>query len=143
MHKKVTRLKAVKRKRRMNVIRSAASTKNNIRNWRLFRKIRTHGELSARTFRLRGREGILRPTISRLETGKLDYRQSQLETLAIVLECSPAELISVNPFHWGDDALGIYYSLSKPGQDACLSYMRDKKREETLAATIGGVLAAQ
>jgi transcriptional regulator with XRE-family HTH domain len=56
-----------------------------IRAWREFRRL-TQEQLAGRT-------DMSVPQISKIETGKRDYRQSTLEQFAEALNCSPADLL--------------------------------------------------
>jgi transcriptional regulator with XRE-family HTH domain len=63
---------------------------NCIRAWRVYRG------LSQKT--LATKSGMPRPTLSRLERGRLFYHQRILERLSVVLKCKPTDLIATNPF---------------------------------------------
>lgn len=87
-----------------------ATERNNIRNWRLFRGIKSQQALAQLTFGIKGMEALTRATLCRLESGNLRYREDQLDVLSIVLKCTPTDLIGVNPFRSGDIFL-IYRGL--------------------------------
>lgn len=95
----------------------AATSKNNIRNWRLFRGIKNHGALAKLTEGVDGGIAMTRATICRLESGKLRYREDQLDVLAVVLKCTPTDLIGTDPFNAGD-IFTIYRRLTGHAKDA-------------------------
>lgn len=63
---------------------------NTIRLWRIFRGFDSQGELADAC-------GLTRATVSRLESGAMDWRKDQLEALAKALACSPSDLIDTDP----------------------------------------------
>lgn len=68
----------------------AEHVRNFVREWRFFRDM-TQQTLAAKM-------GISHVAISMLENGRTGYTQGILEKLAEALECSPADLIAVDPF---------------------------------------------
>lgn len=68
--------------------------KHFIREWRKYRQLNQE--------QLAGRLNVAVSTISQIETGKQGYSQPTLEALAEALSCSPADLLSVNPFKEGE-----------------------------------------
>lgn len=72
---------------------------NYIRAWREFRGITSQGQMALKA-------GMTRPTISRLESGAMPYRQKALEQLARVLECTPSDLIGSDP-----NAMGAIFQI--------------------------------
>jgi transcriptional regulator with XRE-family HTH domain len=95
--------------------RPAAET-NFIRQWRLFRGIKTQGELADLS-------GLARPQISNLESGLQSYKQEHLEALAVPLKCTPSDLISVDPFKAGD-IFTIYRALPETAKKAVDALVR-------------------
>lgn len=65
-----------------------------IKEWRKFRGL-TQERLAERTPFTHG-------AISQLETGRTSYTQAMLEALAHALDCSPGDLLNVNPYMAGD-----------------------------------------
>ena len=61
-----------------------------IRAWRLYRGLLTQAELAAKV-------GLTSQSISRLESGRMKYRQEILERIAEALDCTPADLIGRDP----------------------------------------------
>ncbi len=62
-----------------------------LRQWRKFRGL-SQEELAAHA-------GVKHSTISRLENGVSAWNQDTIEILADVLDCSPSELIFMDPFN--------------------------------------------
>lgn len=60
-----------------------------IRQWRM------HHGLTLEV--LAERIGVSHPTLGRIEIGKMQYNQDHLENLAREFECTPADLLTVNP----------------------------------------------
>ncbi|AAL49625.1 unknown [Sinorhizobium phage PBC5] len=60
-----------------------------IKEWRKHRRM-TQEQLASAV-------GSAVSSVSQLESGKQGYSQATLEALAVVLQCSPADLLSVNP----------------------------------------------
>lgn len=65
-----------------------------IKEWRKFRHL-TQERLAERTPFTHG-------AISQLETGRTKYTQDMLEALAAAMDCSPGDLLNVNPFKQGE-----------------------------------------
>ena len=65
-----------------------------VREWRKFRGL-TQERLAERTPFSHG-------AISQLETGRTAYTQDMLEALAHALDCSPGDLLNVNPYKAGE-----------------------------------------
>ena len=63
---------------------------HHIRAWRLYRGLKTQAELAAKV-------GLTSQSISRLESGRMGYRQDILEKIAEALDCTPADLLSRDP----------------------------------------------
>lgn len=99
-----------------------AATSNNIRNWRLFRDFKSQTELWKACM---PHGSITRPVLSKLESGLADYRQVHLETLAKVLNCSPGDLIDVNPFQFGT-VFDMYKHLKPEDKEAIERIIRDR-----------------
>lgn len=80
---------AVKNRKGFKTLKPAAKD-NTIRLWRIFRGFDSQGDLADAT-------GLTRATISRLESGAMDWRKEQLQALAVALACSPSDLIDTDP----------------------------------------------
>ena len=65
-----------------------------VREWRKFRGL-TQERLAERTPFTYG-------AISQLETGRTKYTQDMLEALAVALNCTPGDILNVNPFKEGE-----------------------------------------
>lgn len=93
-------------------MRTMPTHANQIRAWRLFRKIETQHELSALT---KAHDplgkGVPRVTITRLESGAYRYNQEQVEIIGRALGVAPRDLIGTNPFEAGD-IFAIYAGLN-------------------------------
>ena len=63
---------------------------HHIRAWRLYRGLKTQAELAIKV-------GLTSQSISRLESGRMGYRQDILEKIAEALACSPADLLGRDP----------------------------------------------
>jgi hypothetical protein len=99
-------------------MRRQASEGNQIRNWRLYRGLKTHADLAAATVEADPNgKGLERSILIRLETGKTHYAERHLDILARTLGVEQRDLISTNPF---DDA-DIYTILAFISE-------RDRKR---------------
>ena len=70
-----------------------------IRQWRIHRGW-TQEALAPRI-------GVSYATLGRVETGKLPYSQDHLENLAREFECSPADLLTINPMAGEVSALSL------------------------------------
>lgn len=64
--------------------------KNFVRAWRLFRGMEHQGDLAIAA-------GLSRPTISRVESGDLQWRQDLYEQIASALGCSAVDLLTTDP----------------------------------------------
>jgi transcriptional regulator with XRE-family HTH domain len=96
--------------------KTEATASNHIRDWRLFRGIKSQMELAERTVAFDPeKKGINRVTLARLENGVLRYNQGQIELIAKTLNVSPGELISVNPNDMGD-IFAIYARMEGPAR---------------------------
>lgn len=84
--------------------RLASAKTNTIRKWRVFRGIKSQGELAKKA-------NLTRATVSRLESGQLRYNEDRLKSLARVLKCETWELIRTDPTDRGD-IFNIYRGLS-------------------------------
>lgn len=93
-------------------LRLEAAPDNNIRNWRLFRKIERHDDLANLTV-MHDPEGvgISRVNLCRLETGELRWNRDHITILSRTLGVAPGDLIGINPFNSGD-VFAVYASLS-------------------------------
>jgi DNA-binding Xre family transcriptional regulator len=98
-------------------------SQNSIRKWREFRGIATQGELAIKA-------SITRATISRLETGNLEYRQWLLERLATALDCQPFDLIGTDPYAMAS-ILKIYSSIPKDRQTSALKALEGFARPKS------------
>ena len=79
---------------------------NNLRQWRIFKGFKSHGDLAAKTVEIDpDHQGVNRVSILRLENGKLRYNQRQIDLLAQALGIDPHELLHVNP-----NDLGSFYA---------------------------------
>lgn len=89
-----------------------AAKGNNIRNWRLYRKIKTQTDLAKLTIEHDPLgKGIQRGTLCRLETGEVRYNQDQIDILSRTLRVKPRDLIGTNPFN-ASDIFVVYAGLS-------------------------------
>lgn len=70
-----------------------------IRQWRERRK-ETQESLAEKV-------GLTHGAIHQLETGATSYRQKTLEAIASALECSPSELLDIDPTSMSDEQLQI------------------------------------
>lgn len=71
-------------------------SKNFIRHWREHRDDLTQEDLAERVAGVL-RKGFTAATLSRIENSKSPYSQRQLDALALILDCTPADLIMRNP----------------------------------------------
>ncbi|HEV8492937.1 MAG TPA: helix-turn-helix transcriptional regulator [Candidatus Angelobacter sp.] len=93
-------------KRPMRPIRTEPAEENNIRNWRLYRKIATQEDLAELTKKHDPKKkGLDRITILRLENGETRYHAGHLEILSRALQAAPGDLIRLNPFNTDDPAV--------------------------------------
>lgn len=76
------------------LVASMANQKHYVREWRKFRGL-TQERLAERTPYSHG-------AISQLETGRVKYTQDMLEALALAMNCSPGDLLNVNPLKQGE-----------------------------------------
>lgn len=70
------------------------------------------------------RAAVTRISLGRLEAGKQGYRQEVLENLAIVLECTPGDLLSVDPVTKGV-IFEIYETIPDYKKPRALKLLRD------------------
>jgi len=76
--------------------------KTYIKEWRKKRGISLR-KLEGRLETSPGGEPLItHVSINRIENGEQPYSQEILEALAVALDCTPADLISVNPFKEGE-----------------------------------------
>lgn len=95
--------------------RTEAATTNYVRAWRLYRGIKSQTRCAELA-------GMTRPSLSRLESGTLPYRQWMLEKLAAVLDTSPANLIGVDPYV-SADIFKIYTALPEDHRREALAFI--------------------
>lgn len=102
-----------------------ASRSNNIRNWRIFKGIQTHQELSSLTAAVdENGKGINRVCISRLESSEMRYHEDHIELLSKALRVTPSDLIGTNPFDSGS-VFAIYALASITEKRAIETFMRE------------------
>jgi DNA-binding Xre family transcriptional regulator len=102
--------------------KSKAKKDNFVREWREFRGFRSQGDLGRAC-------GITRATISRLESGRLQYRQWHLDKIAKILDCRPGDLISYNPYTT-DVIIGFYHEMSQRRRAKVDRFIRELLNEE-------------
>lgn len=90
-------------------LKPAADT-HHIRDWRLFRGLKTQGALAELVHLRNPQSTMTRNTICRLECGDMNYREDQLTDLALALDCSTSDLLT-DPNE--ADIFRIYRGLSK------------------------------
>lgn len=119
---KAQKTRKIKAKRR-NVVAYG----NNIRNWRLFRKIELQRDLAelAAIHDPNGK-GFSRVTITRLENGECRYNEDHLFILGRALGCAPRDLIGTNPFDAGD-IFAIYAGLSDEDRALAMRMVKSLK----------------
>lgn len=108
---------------------TAASTTNQIRNWRLFRKIalqRTLSEMSVAHDPLG--IGVSRVNIVRLENGEARWNEDHIMILSRTLGCTPRDLIGTNPFDSGD-IFAVYAGLSPSAKRRALKALKAIKSD--------------
>lgn len=99
-------------KRSSRELRTPAAKGNNIRNWRLFRKIPRQEDLAKLTAEYDPNGvGLNRVSIIKLENGEMRYNEDHLDILARALHVSPRDLIGTNPFDAGD-IFAVYAGLN-------------------------------
>jgi transcriptional regulator with XRE-family HTH domain len=104
--------------------KTEATDGNNIRNWRLFRGVETHEQLTEMTIAVDEKaKGVNRVTIARLENGVMRYNQDQVELIAAALGTTPRDLIATNPFNSGD-LFVIYAQASLPDRQQIDAFAR-------------------
>lgn len=103
-----------------NMARRPAAESNNIRNWRLFRKLAKQSDLAKLA-------GLPSASISRLETGEMGYNQKHIHILARALGVAPRDLIGTNPFDAGD-IFAVYAGLSDDDKRLAAALMAKLKR---------------
>jgi transcriptional regulator with XRE-family HTH domain len=111
--------------------RIAASSGNNIRNWRLFKGLAKQEDL-ARLTQLHDPEriGIPRVTICRLESGETRYNEDHLRLISSALGVSPRDLIGTNPFDAGD-IFAVYEGLSWADKRAAMKLLTTLTRPKS------------
>lgn len=112
---------------------TAASPTNNIRNWRLFRKIelqRTLSEMSVAHDPLG--IGVSRVNIVRLENGEARWNEDHVMILSRTLGCTPRDLIGTNPFDSGD-IFAVYARLSPSAKRRALKAIKAIKTDHPKA----------
>ncbi|WP_412545791.1 helix-turn-helix domain-containing protein [Maricaulis sp. MIT060901] len=75
--------------------------------------------------------GITTASLSRIENGKQPYNQRQLEQIAEALECTPADLLSVEPEAPAAEVFNIWSRISAEKRDQArqiLETFTDKKK---------------
>jgi transcriptional regulator with XRE-family HTH domain len=88
--------KAVKTPKKVRVVKASEGRVSDglpptfLKEWRIYRGYKT-------TAALADAAGMSRPEVSRLESNNRDYNRRNLEKLAKVLQCMPADLIGVDP----------------------------------------------
>lgn len=68
-----------------------------IRQWREFRGLSLDKVVAQLPLDEKGEPMLSKTSLSRMELGKQPYSQPNLEALAVVLECSPGDLITRDP----------------------------------------------
>lgn len=93
------------------------TNRNNIRNWRIFKGVKTQTELAALTKKVDPeKKGVMRISIVRLENGEMRYNENQITLIANALGVVPGDLVSRNPFN--DPAiLQLYGQLTKEDRE--------------------------
>jgi len=86
-----------------------------IKEWRKFRGL-TQERLAERTPFTNG-------AISQVETGRTSYTQEMLEALAVALDCSPGDLLNVNPFKEGD-VVDLMRLINDKNRDQAIRVLR-------------------
>lgn len=79
---------------------SMAKRHHFIKEWRKFRGL-TQEQLAGRLEKMPG-EPLSHASVSRLEREIQPYQQESLEAVAVALNCTPAQLLSVNPYETPD-----------------------------------------
>lgn len=75
-----------------------ATQTNNIRAWRLYRKMPCQKDLAEATRRVDpSHKGLDRVTICRLESGAMRFHETHLAMLAAALSCEPWQLLCNQP----------------------------------------------
>lgn len=104
-------------------LRTEPSYSNNIRNWRIFRKIEKISDLADMiAAQYPDVRGLDRVGITRLETCTVRYNEDHLTILSKVLQVSPRDLIGTNPFDAGD-IFAIYAGLSDDEKTSLLAVL--------------------
>jgi transcriptional regulator with XRE-family HTH domain len=106
-------------------LRKEPTPDNQIRNWRLWRKIEKQDDLAQLTqkFDPEGK-GLERATIIRLEIGATRVNADHIKLLAPALDVPPTWLISVNP--WDRmDPFAVYADLTDADKQKVLINMRE------------------
>lgn len=85
------------------------------KEWRKFRGL-TQEDLADRV-------GASAPSISQLERGIQGFTNSTLEAVADALQCSPADLLGVNPFKDGE-VVDLVRMISEKDRDQAIRILR-------------------
>lgn len=89
--------------------------RHHIKEWRKFRGL-TQERLAERTPFTHG-------AISQVETGRTSYTQEMLEALAVALDCTPGDLLNVNPFKEGD-VVDLMRLINDKNRDQAIRVLR-------------------
>jgi transcriptional regulator with XRE-family HTH domain len=89
--------------------------RHHIREWRKFRGL-TQERLAERTPFTHG-------AISQVETGRTSYTQEMLEALSVALDCTPGDLLNVNPFKEGD-VVDLMRLINDKNRDQAIRVLR-------------------
>lgn len=103
--------------------------KTYIREWRQFRGLSLR-KLSDRIESEPGITSITHASIQRIEMGEQPYNQETLEALAVALDCSPTDLLNVNPKKEGKvvDILTELRNLNEDQQRRALAHIQAVKQ---------------
>lgn len=127
--KKISKAKRVSKTRTAPIDGPAMlppDAQNHIRNWRLYRGIKTQKELAELSIAHDPEgQGVIRGVICRLESGNTRYHAEHIAILSRTLRCSPRDLIGTNPNDAGD-IFAVYAGLSEA----------DKRRAAKLVADL-------
>lgn len=105
------------------------SPTNNIRNWRLFRKIEFQRQLSEMSVAHDPLGvGVSRVNVLRLENGEARWNEDHILILSRTLGCTPRDLIGTNPFDSGD-IFAVYAGLTPSAQRRALKAIKVIKRD--------------
>lgn len=92
-----------------------------IRAWRVYRSL-TQEQLAERL-------GMTAATLSRIERGLLPYTQDNLEFMADILQCTPADLLSRDPSD-GENPEQLWGDLKPPQRRQAVEVIKALKRAE-------------